>query len=128
MFCISTIMHLDTTEYSSTARGVYKRIITTNMEPNGPLKSLTKRIHTTKLTPFKDPYNPTGSTQHSCIYSIQSLIDPHKLMTQDEVPELMAYLMSNNYTINTTITDMINSNKKLSNPDKTIICFASFAG
>ena len=121
-------MHLDTTEYSSTARGVYKRIVTTNIEPNGPLKTMTKRIHTTKLTPFKDPYNPTGSPQHSCIYSIQSLIEPHKLMTQDEVPELLAYLMSNGYTINTTITDMINSHKKLSNPDKTIICFASFAG
>ena len=42
-------------------------------------------------------------------------------MTQDEVPELIAYLMSNGYTINTTITEMLNSNKKLSNPDKTII-------
>ena len=127
MFCISTIMHLDTTEYSSTARGVYKRIVTTNIEPNGPLKTMTKKFYN-KIDPFKDPYNPTGSTQHSCIYSIQSLIEPHKLMTQDEVPELLAYLMSNGYTINTTITDMINSNKKLSNPDKTIICFASFAG
>ena len=128
MFCISTTMHLDTTEYSSTARGVYKRIVTINIEPNGPLKMLTKKIHATKLTPFKDPYNSTGSSQHSCIYSLQSLVEPHKLMTQDEVPELLAYLMSNNYTINTTITEMINSNKKLSNPDKTTICYASFAG
>jgi len=123
MFCISTIMHLDTSEYSSTARGVYKRIVTINIEPKGPLKNLTRQIRTTTLTPFKDPYN---STQHSCIYSVQSLLDQSKLMTQDEVPELMAYLLSNNYSINTTITDMINSNKKLSNPDKTIICFASY--
>ena len=39
-------------------------------------------------------------------------------MTQDEVPELIAYLMSNGYTITATITEMLNSNKKLSNQIK----------
>ena len=109
MFCISTIMHLDTTEYSSTARGVYKRIVTTNIEPNGPQNNDEKNSYN-KINTIQRSYNPTGSPQHSCIYSIQSLIEPHKVMTQDEVPEL-AYLMSNGYTINTTITDMIASNK-----------------
>ena len=124
MFCISTIMHWDTSDYMSTTRGVYKRIVSTNIEPPGPLKQMSRRLHSTKLTPFKDPF--ANSSHHSCFYCLNSLNDSSKLMTQEEIPELIAYMSSNNYKIDTSITQMLNENTKLSNPDKTLVCFATY--
>lgn len=94
----------------------YKNILSVNMIPNGPLNPFVKRIHFPKLSPFQmeGPCNPIPK----CGLVIQNLslsstlnTECNKccnLMTPNEIPDLIAFLMSNGYQIETQITNMLN--------------------
>ena len=97
----------------------YLNIVTMNLEPQGPLNQLTRRIKFNPLSEFKEPSNCTrlqtcglglislrflngfgvsGNNSQSCSV----------LMTVDEIPDLFTFLLSNGYTIDTRITQMMN--------------------
>jgi len=125
MYCFTTMMYLDNSEYQSNTRGVYKKIITISPEPpsNHPLAPYTRRLHTTKLSTFND-----NQRQH-CFSAILSQHEPGKLMTEDETPELIILLSELGLQIDTTVTQMLNTNTRLAPKNRNqqdrrnIICF-----
>lgn len=98
----------------------YKNILIINSKPeSSPLSTIVKRLHTPKLSPFKEssPCCPIPN----CVYAIYKIYDNNQLMTPDDIPELFNFLISNNYKIDTSITKMMNSSEvKMTNK---LICF-----
>lgn len=110
----------------------YKNIITLNLLPEGPLARITKRIPLYPLSPYNYP-NYCGKNVN-CALTLLSLDycanDCSELMLVDEIPNLFSYLMSNGYTINSKITNMLNANNTQFNTNngKTLICFVTYEG
>ena len=108
----------------------YKNIMMVNAEPLGPIRKNIRRINLPKLSPFQreGPCNPFlkcglaiqslrgtkyGSIQYTSCCKLNSGCD---LMTPDEIPDLITFLISNGYQIETQITNMLNqSDIKLTN-------------
>ena len=100
----------------------YKNILTVNAEPCGPIRKIVRRIQFPKLSPFQveGPCNiiPT------CGLALKSLGVGYNykkscngdLMTPDEIPDLITFLLGNGYQIETQITNMLNQSEiKLNN-------------
>lgn len=110
----------------------YKNIMMVNVEPCGPIRRLVRLTKLPRLSPFQreGPCNPI----QQCGLALQSLrglglgFDSFNgsgcckeksgcnLMTPDEIPDLITYLIGNGYLIETQITNMLNQSEiKLSN-------------
>lgn len=101
----------------------YKNIMMVNAEPRGPIRKIVRRIKLPRLSPFQreGPCNPIPK----CGLALQSLNQYTScckinsgcnLMTPDEIPDLISFLISNGYQIETQLTNMLNqSDIKLSN-------------
>jgi hypothetical protein len=111
----------------------YKNIMMVNLEPQGPISRLVRRLRLPRLSPFQrdGPCNPI----QNCGLALQSLNGTEyginsgqytgccnkynsgcDLMTPDEIPGLISFLQSNGYQIETQITNMLNQSEiKLSN-------------
>lgn len=95
----------------------YKNIITLNAEPQGPLRRLVKKIQLPKLSPFQveSPCNPIPK----CALAIQHFSDDGacnwkggcNLMTPNDIPDLMTFLLSNGYQFETQLTNMLNQSE-----------------
>ena len=100
----------------------YKNIMMVNLEPQGPLSRLVRRLRLPRLSPFQreGPCNPIQkcglalqSINTGCCNKYNSGCD---LMTPNEIPDLISFLQSNGYQIETQITNMLlQSEIKLSN-------------
>ena len=96
----------------------YLNIVTMNLPPRGPLLKITRRIKFNPLSEFKEPSNCTRL--QTCGLGLRSLrfLDGFSgyinsrscsdLMSVDEIPDLFTFLLSNGYTIDTRITQMMN--------------------
>ena len=98
----------------------YLNIVTMNLPPLGPLLKLTRRVKLYPLSEFKEPGNCTRL--QSCGLGLRSMSGLYgfggggggynnscsDLMTVDEVPDLFSFLLSNGYSIDTSITKMMN--------------------
>jgi len=120
----------------------YKNIMMINVEPQGPLRQLVRRTKLPRLSPFQreGPCNPIPQ----CGLALLSLAGTNfgyfptpyinrntrpincnlcinynsgcDLMTPNEIPDLITFLQSNGYQIETQITNMLNQSEiKLSN-------------
>jgi len=104
----------------------YKNILMVNLEPRGPIRNIVRRIKLPKLSPFQreGPCNPIPQ----CGLALQSLHGYYgstncckinsgcNLMSPDEIPDLITFLLGNGYQMETQITNMLNqSDIKLSN-------------
>ena len=98
----------------------YLNVLSINVEPQGPLKNFVRRINFPKLSPYKidSPCNPinncglvlTNFTKNNYINCSNDLLTPNN------IPELISFLLSNGYQIETQITNMLqNSQVKFSN-------------
>lgn len=94
----------------------YKNILTVSNVPQGPLSRFVRRIKFPKLSPFQvaGPCTPipkcglalVNTNTRSCC----------GLMTPDDIPELIAFLLANGYQMETQITNMLNQSEvKLNN-------------
>ena len=111
----------------------YKNIMMINAEPCGPIRRIVRRIKLPRLSPFQreGPCNPIpqcglalqslrgleyGSIQYVGSCKLNSGCD---IMTPDEIPDLITFLIGNGYQIETQITNMLTQsdikllNKKL---------------
>lgn len=111
----------------------YKNIVVTNLLPQGPLCELVRQIHFPPLSQFKQPglCNP----MKKCGLALMSLDsfnnnNNNNLMTVDDVPNLISYLVSNGYSIDTSITKMFNNSdiRFNTNTDNNMICFITYNG
>ena len=111
----------------------YKKIIRINKMPTGNLTQIVKRIRSPRLSHF-DTYGEgngygdccgSGSNgfNPSCIFAVFHPNHRNKLLTIDELPDLMTFLVDNGYIIDTSITKMLmKSNVK---PSNDLICYVS---
>lgn len=115
----------------------YKKIIRINKMPTGNLTHIVKRIRSPRLSHF-DTYGGSGGNGGNgdccgsglngfnppCIFAIFNPNHKNKLLTVDELPDLMTFLVNNGYTIDTSITKMLmKSNVK---PSNDLICYVSY--
>ncbi len=111
----------------------YKNIMMVNLEPQGPLSRLVRRLRLPRLSPFQreGPCNPIQkcglaltSINIGCCNKYNSGCD---LMTPNEIPDLISFLQSNGYQIETQITNMLNQSEiKLS--DKRLAFTVTYYG
>ncbi len=114
----------------------YKNIVTINLMPQGPLAQLVRRVQFPPLSQFKQP-GPC-SRINNCGLALTTLDafnnvchkNGSNLMIVDEVPNLMSFLLSNGYDINTSITKMLNNSDirfETENANK-LICVVTYKG
>lgn len=99
----------------------YQNIITLSAMPNGPLADMVTMISSTKLSPFQE--TPTfASTGENCTYVLlrypknqcggrPSLKNADYFMTADDIPSVFSYLSSNGYSVDTSMTKMLQNSK-----------------
>jgi hypothetical protein len=119
--------------------------------PPGPLASMVKTMSLPKLSPFVSyldqrsefgfgcsfvlmRYPNTNGSLHSLPNgSYHSLKNNSSYMYSEDIPAVFSYLSNNGYTIDNSVTKMMNGSRVLvgngnnnSNGDKRLICFVSF--
>lgn len=121
---------LSTRVYLDTINQCYKNIIIINMLPEGPLHTIVGKLQMPPLSPFDVPgpcCSRTGGAQ--CAFALYSLrCCPRQkscLMYEDEIPDLFSFLVSNGYTIDTSLTKMMNQSEVKINNNK-ILCFIHY--
>jgi hypothetical protein len=94
---------LSSIPYYDSVNQEYQNILILNKPPDGPLKTMTKNVTLNKLSPFDVKTNlcPTPN----CVIGILGC--NNRLMCIDELPDLFEYLMNNGYTIDTSITKIL---------------------
>ena len=115
--------------FLDTRNQCYKNIVVINSPPAGPLNSLVRRIQFPPLSEFKQP--APCSPLKTCGFALRSLNDHgccDDLMTTDEVPNLISFLLSNNYRVDTSITKMFNTSdlRFETNIGNKLICFVTY--
>jgi hypothetical protein len=112
----------------------YKNILMVNMEPLGPLRKFVRRIRMPRLSTLHsggyNPYNNgnsfgngiyqcgTGFAIVNFLYGYNYGYNFNKgnhLMTPDQIPNLISWLLENGYQIDTQITNMLNNSELRSN-------------
>jgi hypothetical protein len=120
--------------YLDTYNQCYKNIITVNLTPQGPLAKFVRRIQLPVLSEFKQP-SPCNRLEKCCL-ALTSLNNDccnkngSNLMDVDEVPNLISFLVSNGYSVDTSITKMFNQSEirfQTDNENK-LICFITYIG
>jgi len=98
---------LFTEPYLDKINQCYLNIITINTMPAGPLREFATRIRMPPLSEFKQPGPCTPI--RTCVLGLRTMYRCG-IMTMDDLPELMSYLVENNYTINKHITNVLRRN------------------
>jgi len=125
--------------YLDTYNQCYKNIVVVNLKPQGPLGELTRFVKFPPLSEFKQP-GPCSPIK-DCGFAIMTLdgcstgcsaskTGGSDLMVVDEVPNLISYLVSNGYTVDTSITKMFNQSdiRFDTNTGNKLICFITYNG
>jgi hypothetical protein len=91
----------------------YQNILTVSSVPLGPLKNMVSRIKFPKLSEFStfSPFSPVSID--SCTYvlgrytSSINMSNGDSFMYADDIPSVLSYLQTNGYTIDTSLTTML---------------------
>ena len=111
----------------------YKNIVTINLIPQGPLAQFVRKVQFPPLSQFKQP-GPCSRINNCGLALIGFNNFCNKgcsgFMVVDEVPNLLSFLLSNGYSVNTSITKMLNTSDirfETENANK-IICVITYNG
>jgi len=116
---------LSTRVFLDTFNQCYKNIVVINLPPEGPIGKIVRRVQMPPLSPFNTP-GPCLS-KNSCALALLSLRGGCcGLMSDDEIPDLFSYLLSNGYRIDTSLTKMMNQSEVKINDNK-ILCFITYS-
>ena len=108
------------TIYLDKLQKCHKKIITIDKMPDGNLKQYVKQLQKNPLSPFEN--NNCCGSQSRCIYAIIDFDNTNELLMSDQIGKLFSFLRTNNYTIDTELTRMMNES---SNKMKNLVCFIS---
>lgn len=122
--------------YLDTYNQCYKNIVVVNFRPQGPLGDIVRFVKFPPLSEFK--YPAPCSPLKDCGFAILSLRGCNyncgkfgsDLMLVDEIPDLISYLVSNGYNVDTSITKMFNNSdiRFDTNIGNKLICFITYNG
>lgn len=116
----------------------YKNIVTINLLPEGPLRPFVQKVAFPPLSSFKQFGSPCNPSQ-TCGFALRSIHADTggrcnsnnrcgTFMSVNEIPDLFAFLLSNGYKIDTSLTKMMNTSQAQfkTNNENEIICFFSY--
>lgn len=122
--------------YLDTYNQCYKNIVVVNFKPQGPLGDIVRLVKFPPLSEFK--YPAPCSPLKDCGFAILSLRRCNyncgkfgsDLMVVDEIPDLISYLVSNGYNVDTSVTKMFNNSdiRIDTNTGNKLICFITYNG
>jgi hypothetical protein len=119
--------------YLDTYNKEYLNIITVDKMPGGPLAPLITRMRGQKLSPFQSycAFNANCTLAISRYRNSAHSNKGNRFLLAEDIPSLLAFLQSNGYTIDTTITKMIQrSNINIGNTacdnKKKMVCVVSY--
>ena len=103
----------------------YKNILTINKIPLGPLSTYTKQLH---ISPKRISAFRTNSEQNKCVYalytdSITNTTNENQLYTLETLPDFFTFCKTNGYTIETSLTQLLNNQTKQLD---SVICYISY--
>jgi len=91
----------------------YQNILTVSAMPSGPLKNMVFRIKFPKLSEFST-FSPFSSVSIECgTYVLGrytrsvNMSNSDSFMYADDIPSVLSYLVANGYTIDTSLTTML---------------------
>jgi hypothetical protein len=114
--------------YLDSYNSCYKNIVTINHIPKGPLKHLVRRTQFKRLSHFE--IEGPCSKIKNCGFALRSLNDGSgcsDLMDVDEVPDLISFLLSNDYHVDSSITKVFNAADINTNTEK-LLFFIRYNG
>lgn len=90
----------------------YVSVLTLNAMPDGPLSKAVRIFNTPKLSPFQT-FTNTISSPDNCTYILMKYPNSNKTistnwMLEEDIPSVFSFLQSNNYTIDTSLTKLMN--------------------
>lgn len=116
--------------YYNSCSQCYLNVLSINVEPKGPLKKFVRRINFPKLSIYKvdSPCIPIKN----CGLVLTNLgIETNNinccnnysndLLTPNNIPELISFLLSNGYQIETQITNMLQNSQVKFNNNKLVL-------
>ena len=87
----------------------YRNIYVVDRKPDGKFASITRQVHAPKLSPFIS--NENNCCNHKCIYAIYDPDNLHQFLCIEKLGTLFSYLTTNGYSIDTTLTTMMNTSR-----------------
>jgi hypothetical protein len=107
----------------------YRRVVTINKKPEGPLQQFVKQMKHNKLSPFEERNNCNSKCFKDCFYA---LLDPcennnccNNLLCINDIGNLTYYLIDNNYIINTELSKMFIKNTRI-NPKQDLLFYIEY--
>jgi len=117
--------------YLDTYNQCYKNIVIVNLIPQGPLAELVTKVKFEPLSEFTpcDPFKQCGLALIS-LNNFNNCNKCNDLMNVNEVPNLISFLVSNGYSVDTSITKMFNASEIRfdTNTGNKLICFVTYNG
>jgi hypothetical protein len=102
----------------------YRKILTINTKPTGPLSEHIKQINAPKLSSFKEA--SVCCPSNNCMFAITNINCngcSNDLMCVDDIPNLFSFLSLSGYTIDTSLTKLMQKSDVRLNND--LLCFIS---
>ncbi len=84
----------------------YRKVLTINKMPDGPLSGLIKTAKREKLSVFKQSCSPC-SKNDACMNVILNPSDKGEYLFEEDLAELMTFLVENGYTIDTKLSKLM---------------------
>tara|TARA_R110002012_G_scaffold75019_1_gene189878 strand:- start:679 stop:1038 length:360 start_codon:yes stop_codon:yes gene_type:complete len=116
------IYSLESIPYYNSIEQEYTNILVINKPAEGPLKEITKRIRLNKLSPFEAKTNLCSKP--NCMMAIVDIENKNELMCVDNLPNLFEFLINNGYTIDNSVTKVLQKSKVTMN--KNLICLIQY--
>jgi hypothetical protein len=105
----SVVLYLE--PFLNTYLKSYQNILTVSAMPSGPLKNMVSRIKFPKLSEFSSPFSSLsiecGTYVLGRYTSSINMSNSDCFMYADDIPSVLSYLVANGYTIDTSLTTML---------------------
>ena len=113
--------------YLDTFNKTYRNILTVNIIPRGPLAQFIRLLRLPRLSPFQQNNNYNNNNKDCCYAIMDFFVGSYNLMSPDDYPNLLSFLASNGYQIETQLTALMNQSEvKIDN--SRILCAATYYG
>ena len=107
----------------------YINIVTINKRPDGALINYVTNIKFNRLSEYGG-FNNSRICTPLCVYAIKNIImtgcNNLNLLSPENIDELVAFLVENNYTIDKDLTKIMNNNKINLNNGKRLLFYIRY--
>ena len=112
--CTTFVLYLE--PFLNTYYQAYQNVITVNVVPCGPFSDLVSKISVSALSPFQSAGRYALYRGSDCMnvvvrYPGAGIKDADAFMAQDDIPLVLGFLLENGYTVDTSLTNMLNKSR-----------------